>query len=203
MQNIIRINIDLIPGNRIGLLGTKKTLGSWWISIQDEEIKELMSPQLYSFCYIIYNSAVKKTLFYGNFDCSIKILYHWFLLCAHAWVKNRKAFIVGGTNLQKQLGCDLLRITKFIFLIYKKTKDRKRLYVTLSNASYLGMEGFQKNIYLLTEEETKSALTLSEIAQLRKGQRFQKGVTFSQDMTDYDVRNLLESLFPDILPNKR
>lgn len=77
------------------------------------------------------------------------------------------------------------------------------MYVTLSNASYLGMEGFQKNIYLLTEEETKSALTLSEIAQLRKGQRFQKGVTFSQDMTDYDVRNLLESLFPDILPNKR
>ena len=44
MQNIIRINIDLIPGNRIGLLGTKRTLGSWWISIQDEEIKELMSP---------------------------------------------------------------------------------------------------------------------------------------------------------------
>lgn len=77
------------------------------------------------------------------------------------------------------------------------------MYVTLSNASYLGMEGFQKNIYLLTEEETKSALTLSEIAQLRKGQRFQSGVTFSQDMTDYDVRNLLESLFPDILPNKR
>lgn len=130
-------------------------------------------------------------------------MHHWFLLCAHARVKNRKAFIVGGTNLQKQLGCDLLRITKFIFLIYKKTKDRKRLYVTLSNASYLGMEGFKKNIYLLTEEETKSALTLSEIAQLRKGQRFQSGVTFSQDMTDYDVRNLLESLFPDILPNKR
>ena len=77
------------------------------------------------------------------------------------------------------------------------------MYVTLSNASYLGMEGFQKNIYLLTEEETKGALTLSEIAQLRKGQRFQSGVTFSQDMTDYDVRNLLESLFPDILPNKR
>lgn len=77
------------------------------------------------------------------------------------------------------------------------------MYVTLSNASYLGMEGFKKNIYLLTEEETKSALTLSEIAQLRKGQRFQSGVTFSQDMTDYDVRNLLESLFPDILPNKR
>ena len=77
------------------------------------------------------------------------------------------------------------------------------MYVTLSNASYLGMEGFKKNIYLLTEEETESALTLSEIAQLRKGQRFQSGVTFSQDMTDYDVRNLLESLFPDILPNKR
>lgn len=77
------------------------------------------------------------------------------------------------------------------------------MYVTLSNASYLGMEGFKKNIYLLTEEETKRALTLSEIAQLRKGQRFQSGVTFSQDMTDYDVRNLLESLFPDILPNKR
>ena len=77
------------------------------------------------------------------------------------------------------------------------------MYGILSDASYLAMEDFKKNIYLLTEEETKTALTLSEIAQLRKGQRFQSGVTFSQDMTDYDVRNLLESLFPDILPNKR
>ena len=130
-------------------------------------------------------------------------MHHWFLLCAHARVKNRRAFIVGGTNQQKQLGCDLLRITNFIILIYKKTKDRKSLYVTLSNASYLGMEGFKKNIYLLTKEETKTALTLSEIAQLRKGQRFQSGVTFSQDMTDNDVRILLENLFSPILSNKR
>ena len=77
------------------------------------------------------------------------------------------------------------------------------MYVTLFNASYLAMEGFKKNIYLLTKEETKTALTLSEIAQLRKGQRFQSGVTFSQDMTDNDVRILLENLFSPILPNKR
>ena len=126
-------------------------------------------------------------------------MHHWFLLWAHARVKNRRAFIVGGTNQQKQLGCDLLRITNFIILIYKKTKERKSLYVTLSNASYLGMEGFKKNIYLLT----KTTSTLSEIAQLRKGQRFQKGVTFSEDMTDNDVRILLENLFSPILSNKR
>ena len=65
------------------------------------------------------------------------------------------------------------------------------------------MEGFQKNVYLLTKGETKTALTLSEIAQLRKGQRFQSGVTFFQDMTDYDVRISLENLFSPILSNKR
>lgn len=77
------------------------------------------------------------------------------------------------------------------------------MYGILSDASYLAMEDFKKNIYLLTEEETKTALTLSEIAQLRKGQRFQSGVTFSQDMKDYDVRILLENLFSPILSNKR
>ncbi|XP_022792771.1 uncharacterized protein LOC111331841 [Stylophora pistillata] len=64
------------------------------------------------------------------------------------------------------------------------------------------MEGFQKNVYLLTEDETRT-LTLSEIAGLRKGERYKRRVTFRQDMTDGDVRGLFENLFRPILSNKR
>ncbi|XP_027047315.1 uncharacterized protein LOC113675008, partial [Pocillopora damicornis] len=64
------------------------------------------------------------------------------------------------------------------------------------------MEVFQKNVYLLSKEESKT-LTLSEIAELRKGKQYQSRVKFFQDMKDDDVRNLLENKFSPILSNKR
>ena len=88
----------MIPMNRIGLLETKKTLGSWWISIQDEETKELMFPQIYEFCYIIYTSAVKKALFYGNYDSNVKILHHWLLLSAHPRIKTEEVSLLAEQN---------------------------------------------------------------------------------------------------------
>ena len=84
----------------------------------------------------------------------------------------------------------------------KKKKEMKSLHVILSNASYLGMEVFQKNVYLLSKEESKTS-TLSEIAELRKGKQYQSRVKFFQDMKDDDVRNLLENKFSPILSNKR
>ena len=84
----------------------------------------------------------------------------------------------------------------------KKKKEIKSLNGNLSSASHLGMEVFQKNVYLLSKEESKT-LTLSEIAELRKGKQYQSRVKFFQDMKDDDVRNLLENKFSPILSNKR
>lgn len=64
------------------------------------------------------------------------------------------------------------------------------------------MEGFQRNVYLLTKEETKT-MTLSDLAKLRGGQRYQRSVTFFRNMTGDEVRNLLEDKFSSVLSNKR
>lgn len=76
------------------------------------------------------------------------------------------------------------------------------MYGILSNASYLGMGEFRKNVYLLTKKEA-TTLILLEIKELRKGQRYQRSVTFFEDMKDDDVRILLENQFYPDLSNKR
>ncbi|CAH3041124.1 unnamed protein product [Pocillopora meandrina] len=93
----------------------------------------------------------------------------------------------------------------FSFMTHRVAKDAVRFYdysVTASGVHFSGMEVFQKNVYLLSKEESKT-LTLSEIAELRKGKQYQSRVKFFQDMKDDDVRNLLENKFSPILSNKR
>lgn len=85
---------------------------------------------------------------------------------------------------------------------YSKKKKFKNVYGILSNASYLGMGEFRKNVYLLTKKEA-TTLTLSEIKELRKKLQYQSKVTFFENMKDDDVRILLENQFSPILSNKR
>ena len=86
------------------------------------------------------------------------------------------------------------------FIILKK--KLKSIYGILSNASYLGMGEYRKNVYLLTKKEA-ATLTLPEIRGLRKTQQYQRDVTFFENMKDDDVRILLENQFSPILSNKR
>ena len=89
----------------------------------------------------------------------------------------------------------------FTSLNYKKNNNNR--HGILSIASYLGMESFQKNVYLLTKKEITPVVTLGELAKLRKGEQYQKGVIFYRDMNADGVKVWLENVFSSNLSNKR